>query len=204
MKTIKYLTRSITPSKIICVGRNYADHARELGNQIPEHPVIFLKPNSAITDQLIAGEANSIHYEGELCFLMGEQGIAGVGFGLDLTKRALQQQLKTKGLPWERAKAFDGSAVFSEFVPCNVDDIAHLWLTLTIDDQEVQRGGVEQMLFSPEAILANIAAFLTVMPGDIVMTGTPAGVGPVVAGSKFGGNVYCGDKLLVSGEWQVN
>jgi len=117
LKKIYVGERSVAPAKIVCVGRNFVEHIEELGNEIPENMVIFLKPNSAVAEDLRACHDEPLHYEGELCFLFEKGRFAAVGFGLDLTKRNLQSQLKVKGLPWERAKAFDGSVVFSSFVP---------------------------------------------------------------------------------------
>jgi len=116
MKTVNFNGREVTPSKIVCIGRNYVEHIEELGNEIPSSMVIFMKPNSAIKSKLISNDVEPIHYEGEISFMMLDGKIRGVGFGLDLTKRGLQSKLKAKGLPWERAKAFDGAAVFSDFV----------------------------------------------------------------------------------------
>lgn len=106
----------IQPSKVLCVGRNYLDHIAELNNAVPEQMVVFNKPSTAITNQLIAFHQETLHYEGEICFVVKNGQLASVGIGLDLTKRGLQAKLKEKGLPWERAKAFDGSAVFSRFI----------------------------------------------------------------------------------------
>ena len=111
MKTIQLNNKAITPSKIVCIGRNYVEHIKELDNETPSEPVIFCKPNSAISDEIDLDKNDEIHYEGEICFVVMNNQLAGVGFGLDLTKREVQSKLKTKGLPWERAKAFDGSAV---------------------------------------------------------------------------------------------
>ena len=115
MKTINLEGKEVFPSKIICIGRNYVDHIKELGNEIPEEPVIFIKPNSSIAADIQCSEPDEIHFEGEISIVVLSGEIAGVGFGLDLTKRKLQSRLKAMGLPWERSKAFDGAAVFSEF-----------------------------------------------------------------------------------------
>ena len=133
MQTITVNGRSVTPSKVVCIGRNYVAHIEELGNEIPEQMVVFNKPNSAISDILrsqIAGEA--LHYESELAFVIEGGKLAAVGFGLDLTKRGLQSRLKEKGLPWERAKAFDGAALFSGFVALP-KEVSSLSLQLTVD-----------------------------------------------------------------------
>lgn len=202
MKQVVMGGRAITPSKIVCIGRNYAEHIQELDNEVPEQPVIFIKPNSAISDQLVSRPDEVIHYEGEITFLIRGGRIAGVGFGLDLTKRQLQDHLKPKGLPWERAKAFDGAAVFSEFVPFDgpTDDLR---LELHINGALVQAGSVALMLTRPAAILADIQSTFTLEDGDLVMTGTPKGVGPIAAGDAYIGRIYNGDTLLVEGAWTV-
>jgi 2-keto-4-pentenoate hydratase/2-oxohepta-3-ene-1,7-dioic acid hydratase in catechol pathway len=203
MQFVDFSGTPISPSKIICVGRNYVAHAKELGNAVPTEPVLFIKPNSAISTTLQSGREETIHYEGELCFLMMKGAIAGVGFGLDLTKRQTQQRLKESGLPWERAKAFDGAAVFSQFVPLNQIDYRQLSLSLTINDKLVQQGDIEMMLFKPDTLLENIAQFLALEDGDILMTGTPEGVGPMHQGDIFCGRVtYQGD-VLIEANWKV-
>ncbi len=116
MKSVRLNGNEVFPSKIVCIGRNYVEHIRELGNEIPTEPVIFIKPNSAIAENIHSNDSEEIHFEGEISFMVRSGELAAVGFGLDLTKRNLQSRLKAKGLPWERAKAFDGAAVFSEFV----------------------------------------------------------------------------------------
>jgi len=201
MQTITVNGQSVTPSKIVCVGRNYVAHIEELGNEIPEDMVVFNKPNSAITDILrsqMGGEP--LHYEGELCFVIKAGALHAVGFGLDLTKRELQSRLKDKSLPWERAKAFDGAALFSEFVSLP-EALASLSLDLTVDGAPRQDGGVELMMYSPEAILKELAAFITLEDGDIIMTGTPAGVGAVNTGERFEAQVLAAGRSLVSATW---
>lgn len=202
MKNIKVNGKSFSPTKVICIGRNYVDHIHELGNEIPEQPVVFLKPNSAISTSLNSFHQETLHYEGEICFVIENKQLAYVGFGLDLTKRTLQSKLKSKGLPWERAKAFDGSAVFSDFVPL-VENINGLSLELEINDQLIQQGGVELMMNKPQAILDELQTFMTLEDGDIIMTGTPKGVGKINKADKFVGKIYVGHELLVSSNWQA-
>lgn len=200
MQSVILNKQIITPSKVICIGRNYVDHIAELGNEVPDEMVIFFKPNSAIAEQLNACHQEPLHYEAELCFLYQQGGFSAVAIGLDLTKRGLQGQLKAKGLPWERAKAFDGAAVFSEFVAIdNIDDA--LSLELMIDGKVVQAGGVALMMYKPDVILARLQEFVTLAEGDIVMTGTPKGVGEIISGSEFTGKVICQNKTLVSARW---
>ena len=147
--------------KIVCVGRNYVAHIEELCNEVPEEMVVFNKPNSAISDILrsqMDGEA--LHYEGELAFAMSRGELSAVGFGLDLTKRSLQSRLKEKGLPWERAKAFDGAALFSDFVavPANIHTLS---LQTEVDGDLRQAGGVSLMMYQPHTILRELQRFMT-------------------------------------------
>ena len=195
--------KQVTPSKIICIGRNYVDHIAELGNEVPDEMVVFLKPNSAISTQLQSFHQEVLHYEAELCFLYQQGKFSAVAIGLDLTKRTLQAQLKAKGLPWERAKAFNGAAVFSDFVLINEID-SDLSLALSIDGNLTQAGGVELMMVKPDDILTQLQEFIDLEDGDIVMTGTPKGVGKIVSGSQFIGKVICQDKTLVSATWLAN
>lgn len=193
---------SLTPSKIVCVGRNYVDHINELGNQIADQMVVFNKPNTAIATQLLSEHnGEPLHFETEICFKIQQGRLAEVGVGLDLTKRDLQSKLKAKGLPWERAKAFDGSALFSHFVPIEQDDIAGLNLSLSINDHLQQQGNVGLMLYKPSNILTQISEFMTLNDGDIIMTGTPAGVGRVIAGDAFKASIMCADQLLIEVSW---
>ena len=159
MKFISLDGKKIYPSKIVCIGRNYVDHIKELGNEVPTEPVIFLKPNSAISEHIHSNETDAIHYESEISFMLHSDKLAAVGFGLDLTKRAVQSRLKARGLPWERSKAFDGAAVFSEFAAFD-GDIDKLRLELHINDRLVQRGGCELMLYKPGEILIETRSFL--------------------------------------------
>jgi 2-keto-4-pentenoate hydratase/2-oxohepta-3-ene-1,7-dioic acid hydratase in catechol pathway len=201
MHAIKQRGLTTYPSKIVCVGRNYVAHIKELGNEIPGNMVVFNKPNSAITDTLrshIDGEA--LHYEGELAFTVRQGKLDAVAFGLDLTRRALQSVLKEKGLPWERAKAFDGAALFSEFVALPTD-ISQLALRLYVDGELRQAGGVDTMIYKPQDIIDELVSFTTLEDGDIIMTGTPAGVGEITPGQVFEGQVLLSDKLLVAMNW---
>src|SRR6056297_539926 len=192
-----------TPSKIVCIGRNYARHIEELGNEIPDSPVIFLKPNSAIGVELRASlQGEPLHYEGEIAFMVNGGRLAAVGFGLDLTRRDLQSSLKRRGLPWERAKAFDGAALFSPFVPLSVA-IESLEVQLCIDGAERQRGGVSMMLYPPSIILEELSTFMTLEDGDIIMTGTPEGVRPVTAGADFHGRVLADGMVQAEGRWRA-
>ncbi|MBL4909291.1 MAG: fumarylacetoacetate hydrolase family protein [Alteromonadaceae bacterium] len=201
MNTIIVDNQAITPSKIICIGRNYVDHIQELGNDVPDEMVVFCKPNSAISNQLNSHHLQEpLHYEGELCFIYQQGKFNAVGFGLDLTKRGLQGKLKAKGLPWERAKSFNGAALFSEFVALDTINNS-LSLTLSINGELKQAGGISLMMYKPEQILAELQTFIALEEGDIVMTGTPKGVGVIDAGSEFVGQVLLGEQILVSQTW---
>ena len=200
MKTVNFNDKKVTPSKVVCIGRNYVEHIEELGNEIPSSMVIFMKPNSSISSKLLTRKEEPIHYEGEISFMIFDGKISGVGFGLDLTKRGLQSKLKEKGLPWERAKAFDGASVFSDFVNFNADTDS-LHVKLFINDKLIQDGSVTHMLYKPMEMLEEIGSFSTLEDGDIVMSGTPKGVGIVKSGDKFFGQIFCDNELLVEKEW---
>jgi len=203
MQTLRLGKENFSPSKIICIGRNYAAHAAELGNAIPDEMVVFLKPNSSIGNTLASSfDGETLHFEAEICFLLRAGKISAVAVGLDLTRRETQNRLKDKGLPWERCKAFNGAAIFSEFVPFS-GDVASLHLELDINGEAAQRGGVPMMLFPPAHMLQELPTFLTLEDGDVVMTGTPEGVGPVAAGDVFEARLFSGDELLSSERWQA-
>ena len=202
MNNINYQGQKIQPSKIVCIGKNYMAHIEELNSAVPEEPVIFMKPNSAISNEITFDSEEEIHYEGEICLLIKDQKISAVGFGLDLTKRNVQTKLKKKGLPWERAKAFDGSALYSDFIPFS-DKLETLRLELSINGEIKQQGGYELMLFKPDVILQEVKRFFTLEDGDIIMTGTPSGVGAINAGDEFVGKVFSGDNLLIEHSWAV-
>lgn len=202
MNTIIENSAIITPSKVICIGRNYIAHIKELNNEIPLQPVIFVKPNSAVCNEIYSVEKQSIHYESELSFIIKSGKINSVGFGLDLTKREMQTQLKQQGLPWERAKAFDNSAVFSNFVSFN-GNVDELSLLLIINDKLIQQASVDLMIYKPLQIIDDVSSFMSFVDGDILMTGTPAGVGEIKAGDQFVGQVYEGENLLIEKQWVV-
>ena len=202
MKSIKYNGKYIYPSKIVCIGRNYVDHIKELNNEVPTDPIMFLKPNSAISNEICFNKYDVIHYEGEISFLVQSGELVGVGFGLDLTKREIQSKLKAKGLPWERSKSFDKSAIFSEFVKFYGDALC-LRMELYINDILVQKAGYDLMLHKPKTILIEAMSFLSFEDGDLIMTGTPKGVGTITTGDRFSGKIFENDKLLVEGNWVV-
>jgi len=180
--------------KIICVGRNYGEHAKELGNEIPEDPVIFMKPDTALlkkgSDFYIPEFSDDIHYELEVVLKISKGGkyiqkenaskhYDEIGLGIDFTARDLQSKLKGKGLPWELAKGFDGSAVVSDFVSKDSYDLENLNFSLIKNNEKVQDGNTSEMIFSPEDIIAFASQYFTLRVGDLIFTGTPKGVGKV-------------------------
>lgn len=191
--------------KIICVGRNYAEHAREMLAEAPKEPVFFLKPDTALlrTNRpfYIPEFSREIHYEAELVFRICKNGkhiarrfarsyVDAVAVGIDFTARDLQAQLKQKGLPWEKAKAFDGSAACGHFRPLKAgEEIPHLSLQLSINGVVRQEAKASQMLFAVEDIISYISQFITFRQGDLLYTGTPSGVGPVKPGDLLEGFV---------------
>ncbi|OEF23156.1 fumarylacetoacetate hydrolase family protein [Vibrio rumoiensis] len=201
MTTIVIDNRKIKPSKVVCVGRNYAEHVKELNNAMPDQMVVFNKPSTSITTELTSYHQEPLHYEGEICFTIKNNQIHAVGFGLDLTKRELQSALKSKQLPWERAKAFDGSAVLSKFVSLSGGNWQGLSLELLINGVRVQAGGVNNMLFSPDEIVKEILSYSRLNNGDVVMTGTPSGVGVVQSGDIFTGRIKQHEHILIESQW---
>jgi 2-keto-4-pentenoate hydratase/2-oxohepta-3-ene-1,7-dioic acid hydratase in catechol pathway len=187
--------------KIVCVGRNYAAHARELNNPLPTSPVLFIKPSTAlaaINSEIIVPTAlGECHFETEMSLLIGKKlincgedeaarAIKGVGLSLDLTLRDIQQDLKDKGLPWEKAKAFDGACPSSAFVSrAQLGDLQNQQIRLYKNGQIQQDGNTSDMINPVLSLLAYISQFFTLLPGDIVLTGTPSGVGPLQVGDKL-------------------
>jgi 2-keto-4-pentenoate hydratase/2-oxohepta-3-ene-1,7-dioic acid hydratase in catechol pathway len=193
----------IFPSKVVCIGRNYMDHIAELNNEVPEEMVFFIKPNSAITNRLIfPKEQNSCHYEAEISFLIEDNKITGLAFGLDLTLREVQSKLKEKGLPWERAKSFDNAAVFSKFVSFS-GDISKLEIELYINDELKQKGDYSLMINKPDEIIKEASSFLSFEDGDILMSGTPKGVGSFKIGDVFVGRIIYDEKIIIEERYEV-
>lgn len=201
MQTVQFNNTDIIPSKIVCIGRNYVEHIYEIGNEIPSSMVVFNKPNSAITDTLRFITPDT-RFEGEICFLIMDGEIAGIGFGLDLTKAQLQNHLKSKGLPWERAKGFDGSAVLSPFIPFNAS-LESLRMTLHINGVLTQEATYELMIYKPLQMIEEIKTFMSFEDGDIIMSGTPKGVSTYTIGDTFIGRVYSDNRLLIENSWIV-
>ena len=180
--------------KIICIGRNYAKHIEELANERPENPVVFLKPDSSILPRknpfFIPPFSSDVHYEVEVLVKINKVGkhIATrfahkyydeIGLGIDFTARDIQQQCKEKGLPWEKAKAFDGSAVIGDFYDKSNFDLENLSFKLFKNDKVVQDGNTKAMLWKVDELISYVSQYFTLKKGDIIFTGTPAGVGKV-------------------------
>ncbi len=197
MNSIDFNGLKVTPSKLICIGRNYVEHIKELNNEMPSEMVIFLKPNSSVTNELIYFGKN-YRYEGELCFLIKEQKIVGVGFGLDLTNKEAQEYAKSKGLPWERAKAFDNSAPLSNFIKIEDSNLKDLSFKLFINNSLAQEGDYNLMIHKPDDILKETKSFLTLQDYDIIMSGTPKGVGSYNIGDIFEAKIYLNDKEILT------
>lgn len=181
--------------KIICIGRNYAKHIEELANERPENPVVFLKPDSAILPRknpfFIPPFSNDVHYEVEVLVKINKVGkhidakfahkyYDEIGLGIDFTARDVQAKCKEKGLPWEKAKAFDGSAVVGEFYAKEEFDLENLQFQLYKNDEIVQDGNTNAMLWKTDELISYVSQYFTLKKGDIIFTGTPAGVGKVL------------------------
>ena len=187
--------------KVLCVGRNYLMHIQELNNAVPDKPLLFIKPSTSLVTLeepvLIPRDQGSCHNEIELAILINqplknaseaqaEQAIYGYGLALDLTLRDLQDDLKCQGHPWERAKAFDGSCPVSYFVPkSRIADHQNVSFTLQVNGQTRQHGNSKDMLLAINALISEISHTFTLLSGDIVLTGTPKGVGPLYAGDRL-------------------
>jgi len=208
--------KSYNPSilKIIAIGRNYADHAKELKNTVPSSPVIFLKPDTAL---LKSGEPfylpdfdSEIHYETELVIKISKEGkhieekfasryYEEISLGLDLTARDLQTRLKEKGLPWELAKAFDASAPMGQFIPKSTfENIQDIPFSMKLNGKLAQSGNSSSMIFSVDYLISFISKRITLKKGDLIMTGTPEGVGPIHIGDIL--EAYLGEELVLRTE----
>ncbi|MEJ8802215.1 fumarylacetoacetate hydrolase family protein [Pontibacter sp. H249] len=200
--------------KILAIGRNYAEHIAELKNEVPDEPVIFFKPDTAILKNnepfYYPEYTNDVHYEVELLLRVGREGkniekkfahkyYDAIGLGIDFTARDLQAKAKAKGLPWTLAKGFNGSAPVSEFLPLDqFPDLQNINFRLDVNGETKQTGSSKMMLNSFDDIIAYISKFITLKKGDIIFTGTPEGVGPVKIGDRLEG--YVEDKKLLDFE----
>lgn len=199
--------------KIICVGRNYAAHAKELNNSVEEEPVIFLKPETALIPSrqpfFYPSFSSDIHYETELVVRICKVGknisekfahryYDAVTLGIDFTARDLQQKLKTKGLPWELAKSFDGAAPVGNFIPTKdlTKDIQDLNFRMVLNNEMKQQGHTADMIFPVARIISFVSSYFTLKIGDLIFTGTPAGVGPVKPGDVL--EAYLEDQKMLT------
>lgn len=188
--------------KVVCIGRNYAEHAKELNNPVPTEPLLFIKPGSCVVELeggfAIPADRGSVHYEAEIAVLIGKPlaknpteeevlaAIAGFAPGLDLTLRDVQSKLKEKGLPWEIAKSFDGAAVLAPFVSADAyPDLTDIDIRLTVNGEVRQDGNSTLMLNPIVPMIQHMASCFSLQPGDVIMTGTPAGVGPFNVGDQI-------------------
>ena len=192
---------ALRPGKLVCIGRNYAKHAKELGNAVPTSPMIFLKPASALIPTgrsiVIPQASNDVHHEVELVCLIGTGGsnidrsdalghVAGYAVGLDMTARDIQQKAKEKGHPWSVAKGFDTFAPLGPFLSASdVGDPQDLDIRLTINGDVRQEGHTGDMIFPVDELIAYASSIFTLLPGDLLFTGTPDGVGPVNEGDQL-------------------
>ncbi|MFN4234189.1 MAG: fumarylacetoacetate hydrolase family protein [Bacteroidia bacterium] len=197
--------------KIICIGRNYAEHAKELNNAVPTEPVFFLKPDTAILKNgstfYLPDFSNDIHHELEVVIKISKAGkfiepdfahkyFDEIGLGIDFTARDVQQKCKEKGLPWEKAKAFDGSAPVGDFIPkSEINDLGNIDFELLVNGNIRQKGNTRDMLFNIAQIISYVSKFVTIKTGDLIYTGTPSGVAAVKEGDVLEGFLN-GKKLL--------
>ena len=216
MHTVKLDGQNIQIGKIVCIGRNYAEHIKELGNQTPDKPVIFIKPGSSLVSSggtvVIPGYSDDCHHEIELAVLIGKTAkdvtaeaalgyVSGYAVALDLTLRDVQGVQKEKGLPWEIAKAFDTSCPLSDFVPVSqVDNPQELQLKLTVSGEVRQNGNTRDMIRSIAELIAATSAYFTLEEGDVLLTGTPSGVGRIVSGDRLEASIEQVGMLSVSVE----
>ncbi len=191
---------ALNVNTIYCIGRNYADHAKELNNPLPTEPVVFLKANASLraldADDQLAYADESFHHEAEIIAIITKeiplghradwQDVGALALGLDLTRRTKQDELKKAGLPWTLAKSFVGAAVISEALPLKTfHDLENLEFKLSVNDQTRQTGNSREMLFAIPSLLSFLLRSHRLLPGDLIYTGTPAGVGPIQKGDRF-------------------
>jgi 2-keto-4-pentenoate hydratase/2-oxohepta-3-ene-1,7-dioic acid hydratase in catechol pathway len=197
--------------KIFAIGRNYVDHARELNNPVPTEPLFFMKPDTAIVQNnnpfFYPDFTNDLHYETEIVLKLQKVGknvsekfahryFTEIGIGIDFTARDIQDKCKEKGWPWEIAKAFDGSAPISKFIPKEeFKDLSNINFHLDLNGKTVQQGNTKDLIFSFDKLIAHVSKYVTIRMGDLIFTGTPAGVGPVKIGDRL--QAYIEDKLMM-------
>jgi len=199
--------------KIICIGRNYAAHIDELANERPKDPVVFIKPDSAVLpkeqDFYIPEFTSNVHYEVEVLIKIKKVGkhidqkfadsyYDEVGLGIDFTARDLQEELKAKGLPWEKAKGFDGAAIIGKWLPKSAfSDINNLNFSLRVNNRLVQEGNTGHMLWKIDELIAYVSQFFMLKKGDILFTGTPAGVGKIAPNDTLKGHLESNEMFII-------
>lgn len=207
--TIRGLSRPLEIGSIYCIGRNYVEHVRELNHEVPDEPLVFLKPASAVIHDggsvVLPGKSREVHHEIELVAAIGKEAngisrekaldyVAGYGIGIDVTARDLQAKAKRAGTPWTVAKGFDTFAPLSDFIPADrIADPQQLDLELRVNGKIRQKGGTDLMIFPVDELISYLSGIFTLYPGDLLFTGTPAGVSPIEAGDRLTGSM--GDDL---------
>lgn len=197
--------QEFTIGKILCIGRNYVDHVKELGNELPAAPVIFTKPASSVINDgeevVIPPYSDNCHHEAELALLVGKEGkniresdalshLAGYGVAIDLTLRDVQDELKKKGLPWDIAKGFDTACPLSVFAPASdVVDPCNLDIRMTVNNELRQNGNTSLMINPAARLVSHLSTIFTLEPGDIILTGTPAGVSRILPGDRLSAEI---------------
>ena len=200
--------------KILCIGRNYVDHIKELGNETPAAPIVFMKPATSVIGHdeqiVIPSYSQDCHYEAELAVLIGTDGknipeftalshVAGYGVAIDMTLRDVQDNLKKKGLPWDIAKGFDTACPLSDFTPATaINDPQELTIRLTLNGEQRQNGSTGLMITPVAQLISHLSTIFTLEEGDVILTGTPAGVGRVVSGDHLQAEVVGVATLSVS------
>lgn len=220
MPSAELNARTVNVPKILCIGRNYAEHAKEMKAEVPTDPVFFLKPSTAIVKDegfiRIPSISRDVHHEVEMTVLIGTGGrdipenksrshIAGFGVGLDMTLRDVQAEAKKKGLPWTLAKGFDTSAPLSAFVPVSmVPDPSSLEVVLHVNGQKRQHGYLHDLLFSVDRLIAYLSRFITLEEGDVIFTGTPEGVAQIVPGDRLEARLQSGNSQTLLAQLRVS
>ena len=192
--------QAINIAKIICIGKNYTDHIKEMGDATPSEMVLFAKPVTSANTELILPK-KSFRFEAEICLLMNEQKIIGIGIGLDMTLDEIQKDLKNNGLPWERSKGFKNSGIYSDFVSVSNIDQSQIELKFYVNDNLKQHAKSSQMVYSISHIVDECESVFGLNTYDIIMTGTPSGIDTLREGDKCRGELYHQGELVLQKEW---